>query len=799
MQPFFVLQYLPARYKFLFFIKRFIYIAHLKTFAMKRKLLTLLSIFTALHSFSQKNFWKHLSEYQAIKMNNGRQLFDANGFVPSVYTLFQLNEAAISSLIKQAPMEGRDALQQSKTIIPIPVGDGKIEMFRIVEAPVMMPKLQAKYPDIHSYAGQSIDNPANTIRFDITPLGMHATIGHAEGKKIYINPVNHEAGIYLVNERNVNDKAPGTFICSTDGSILKDTKILANKTTFIGNADDGKLHTYRLALCVTGKWSQAIMTGTEVTTQDSINTVMSAITAYLVRANEVYERDLAIRLLFVDNEDALIFLNPNTDPFTTNLNSQCQSTCDKNIGDAGYDVGHVIDKGSNNGNAGCINCVCKTGSKGSGMTQYSNVSTPLLVDYFIIDYWTHEMGHQVGGNHTFTNSNEGTNAQIEPGSGSTIMGYAGITGSTDVQPHSDDYFSCANIAQISNSYKDIAQGGKCAVFVNTNNKVPRVNGGYDHIIPKSTPFVLVAKSYDGNAADVLTYCWEQIDVRETGGNTFPKTTSTKGPVFRSLNYTQSKRRYFPDLNTVLTGALSSKWEAVPSVARDLNFRVTVRDNHAGGGNNSSDDVLIQVTDIAGPFAVSYPNTAITKKAGDTLRVKWDVANTNNSPVNCKKVRIFLSTNGGQDFTVLLANAVPNNGSAVVTLPANKVTNTARIAVMSMANVFFDVSNADFIIKPASPTASGIITSGNTGITQKNIVTLSPNPAADKTTIIFNGNYSNIDIKILDAGGRPVYKNKIASVNAHQPLDIDVSNFAKGIYIVTIISDSGTNVEKLSVQ
>ena len=770
---------------------------HLQNFTMKQKLLLLAFVCIALNTFAQKNYWKPVSEYQALKMNKGQQLFVPGSFIPSAYKLFTLDEDAIRAIIKQSPMEGANALSASRAIIEVPMANGFVERFRIVEAPVMQPKLQAKYSNIRSYAGQGIDDPKKNIRFDITPIGIHLTIGDVEGKKIYINPINNSIGLYEVNERSANDKNPaGAFTCSMDGSILKGDGTDVNKTTYVGNADDGKLHTYRLALCVTGTWSRGIMTGTEVTTQDSLNTVMSAITGYLVRANEVYERDLAIRLVFVNNEDTLIFLNPATDPFGS-LNSNCQKTCDARIGDANYDFGHVIDKGANNGNAGCINCVCKTGSKGSGMTQYNNVSTATLVDYFIIDYWTHEMGHQVGANHTFTYSSEGTLAQIEPGSGVTIMGYAGITGNTDVAPHSNDLFACASIAQISNSWKNSAQGGKCAVVSSAGNKVPVANAGKDYIIPKKTPFALTGMAGDTNKTDVQSYVWEQTDVMESPGfSTIPKGSNTKGPMFRTYNYSTSATRYFPQLSDILLGKDSTKFEVLPAVSRDMNFRFTVRDNHPGGGANKSDDMLVTVDGTSGPFKILYPNTAISKKVGDTLKVSWSVANTNIAPVNCQKVRIVLSIDGGQTFTTFLDKAAANNGTAVITIP-NKITTTARIAITAVGNVFFDVSNADFTIKAAEPLTNASVSAASVKVS--GIAGISPNPATDKATIIFGNNFKTAAVKISNAVGKVVYQTKPISVNAGQQVFVDVSNFAKGIYFVNIIADGETSVEKLVVE
>ncbi len=756
---------------------------------MKHKLLLAAFGLASLGAFGQKAYWKPVTPHEAQGINKGAPLFTGD-FVPYEYKLFTLEEQTIRTLIQQAPMEGKNSL----STISLPVADGSIERFRIVEAPVMVPELQARYPQIRSYAGQGIDDPKKTVRFDISPIGLHATISVIDGKTTYINPINNAQQLYVVNARNEKDKSPSPFVCATDGTVLKGEAITANKTTFTGNVDDGKLHTYRLALCVTGTWSKAIMNGTEVTTQDSINTVMSNINAYLVRANEVYERDLGIRLVFVNNEDTLIFLNPNTDPFTSsNLNSKCQQTCDGRIGNANYDVGHVIDKYSSNGNAGCIDCVCTTGSKGSGMTQYSSVSTAILVDYFIIDYWTHEMGHQVGANHTFTFSSEGTLAQTEPGSGSTIMGYAGITGNTDVQPHSDDLFSCAGVAQISNSYKSATRGGRCAVKSNIGNKPPVVDGGKDYTIPKKTPFVLTGNAGDTNTTDLLSYVWEQTDVMESGSSAIPKGNNTKGPMYRTYNYTASPSRYFPQLSDILLGKDSTKFEVLSNVTRDLNFRFTARDNHPGGGNNKSDDVLIKVDGTSGPFKIAYPNTAISKKVGDTLKVTWSVNNTNLAPVNCQKVRIVLSTDGGQNFTTFLAKSVPNNGSAIVTIP-NKLTTQARIAVIAVGNIFFDVTNSNFTIKAAVSGAQPENAIARTGSTV--MASVSPNPATDVVHVTFNTDMPSVTLMLVNSNGKTVYSNKLAFAQKGAVANIPVGTLTKGLCYVKIISDNNVITEKL---
>ena len=457
-----------------------------------------------------------------------------------------------------------------------------------------------------------------------------------------------------------------------------------------------------MALCVNGEFSVAALNGAGGTDAQKKAIVLAVLTTDLTRANGIYETDFGIHMNFVANETSVIYLVASSDPFTNanSWNSQTQNTCDNIIGNANYDIGHLIAKvansSGNNGNAGCIGCVCKTGSKGSGFSAHTDVQG----DPLVVDYWTHEMGHQYGANHTFTFSNESTNVQVEPGSGSTIMGYAGITGATDIQPHSDAYFQAVSISQVTD-YIKTGSGAGCAVVTNTGDATPTADAGADYTIPKSTPFVLTGNGTDADGSDVLSYCWEQIDDFITGSNTYPSPNSTTGPVFRSYVPLSGTTRTFPEINSVLGGTNSNKWEALPAVSRNLNFRLTVRDNHAGGGNNNSDDMVVAVNSATGPFAVTQPNSEITWAPGSQQTVTWSVNGTNGSPINCANVKISLSTDGGVTFPTVLAASTANDGSELVTLP-NTTTTLARVKVEAIGNIFFDISNFNFTIDIPTP-------------------------------------------------------------------------------------------------
>jgi len=676
---------------------------------MKRLLLTLAVIsITILVAAQERNFWTPVSE-SSINKN----LF-ANRLKPQQYQLFRLQETNMKTNLRNAPSEKSISASASSFIITVPTGNGKFERFSVVDAPVMDDALGAKYPSIRSYAGRGIDDPSSTIRFDVSPLGFHAMILSFARPTIYIDPIDPAEEIYMVVSRKDMMNYPKTFQCLTNAMGVNES---IGNTGGIGlrNADDGRLRTYRLALCATGEYSQFWLNGTEANDAERKAKVLAAQNNAMTMANAIFEKDFGLRLILVANNDAVIYLNPNTDPWTNNLNSTTQQTCDNVIGSANYDIGHLVHRAGDNGNAGCIACVCKNGSKGSGFTSYMNLTS----DFFVIDYLTHEMGHQLGANHTFTFSNEGTFAQVEPGSGSTIMGYAGITGATtDVQPHSDDYFHAVSIQQITDYIKS-GSGAGCAVVTLTGNNTPSANAGANYTIPRSTPFLLTGTGSDADAGDALNYCWEQMDPRATGFSTVPSATATAGPQFRSFLAVSNPSRSFPGLSSILSGTNSNKWEVLPSVNRTLNFRFTVRDNHSGAGNNNSDDMIVTVSSAVGPFAVTAPNTAVVWGSGTTQNVTWSVNGTNGAPVNCANVNILLSTDGGQTFPITLAANTPNDGTQPITVP-NNPGSTCRVKVEAAGNIFFDISNTNFTIgtppacgDPNSLTTTNITTSSAT--------------------------------------------------------------------------------------
>ena len=448
------------------------------------------------------------------------------------------------------------------------------------------------------------------------------------------------------------------------------------------------MRTYRLALACTGEYAQ-FHGGT-------VPAVMAEFVVAMTRVNGVYERDVTVTMEMVPNNDDLIFLDGATDPYTNNsggtMLNENQNTCDNIIGSANYDIGHVFSTGG--GGIAQLNAPCG-GGKARGVT---GLGSP-VGDPFYIDYVSHEMGHQFGANHTQNNSCNRNNATaMEPGSASTIMGYAGIC-APNVQNNSDDHFHAISIQEITN-YIENGNGNTCPVQTNTGNNNPTAsvtNNFYN--LPVSTPFALTCIGSDPDD-DVLTYNWEQMDNEVATMPPLP--TNTGGPAFRSNSSLESPTRYFPNLDAIIANT-NPTWEVLPSVSRDMSFRCTVRDNFPGAGCRDEVDIDLSFHSSAGPFLVLNPNSNLTWTVGASETILWDVAGTDVAPVSCSNVDILLSLDGGYTYPATLAANVPNNGIFDILVP-NEITNTARVKIVCSDNVFFDISDQNFVIEePLEPT------------------------------------------------------------------------------------------------
>jgi len=601
-------------------------------------------------------------------------------------------------------MEFTDAAALNPLVFSLPTPDGGFAFFEVVESPIMAPELAAKFPEIRTYRGQGIENPSDTLRFDWTPQGFHAQVLSPNGT-YYIDPYSR-ANTTLYTSYYKRDyvrqaEFADVWECWTENRVAP-----APQEPGYDVRNATPLRTYRTAVAATGEYT-TFHGGTVALGQAAIVTAMN-------RVNGVYETQLAIRMTLVANNNLLVYTNSATDPYTNNnggtMLTQNQNNITSVIGSANYDIGHVFSTGG--GGIAGLGVVCSSANKARGVTG----SGSPVGDGFTIDYVAHEMGHQFNADHTFNSCGGQGSIPYEPGSGSTIMAYAGICGATNIQSNSDAYFHSANLTQIT-AFRNGA--GACGTTAATGNTAPTANAGVNRTIPFGTPFTLIGAGADANG-DALTYCWEQRDV---GAEIPLGTDNGSSAIIRSRNPGTSPNRTIPQLSNLLANTFSAG-EILPDAARNLNFRLVSRDNRAAAGGYGSDDMLITVA-AAGPFVVTSPNTAVTWSGNQT--VTWNVAGTNAAPVNTANVMISLSTDGGNTFGTLLTASTPNDGSEIVSLP-NLSTSTARIKVEAVSNIYFDISNTNFTISgppaPATPTGAtatpATVCSGNSSNLTANV-------------------------------------------------------------------------------
>ncbi|MEL6659011.1 MAG: reprolysin-like metallopeptidase, partial [Bacteroidota bacterium] len=641
--------------------------------------LTLLFCFVYSTTFGQQELeiWNPLPSHSL----DSKQALKAMD-MPASFAAHQMtNLASLTSLLQAAPIRFSDEARHSPTAIALPMPNGQTERFKLVNFPVMEAGLAGRYPQLKTFTGISARNPHKTAKVTMTPQGLFAIILGDPAGTIFVRPFNLAEQTYYAFYAKDHPKDNEAFTCA-----MEDTRVEIDHHHAGQRSRDCQLRQYRLALACTGEYTQ-FYSDDDDSNGDIVADALASMVIMVNQLNGIFENELGTTLILVDQNTDIIFTNPNTDPYTNDSSSEMINenvpVCTNIIGDANFDIGHVFGLGG--GGLAFRNSPC-TGNKARGVTKVNGLpGTPS-------DLRTaaHEFGHQFGARHTQNNDcSRSAFASYEPGSGSTIMSYAGIC-FPSIQSSSDFYFHAVSIDEMSSFVTET--GNSCATILNTTNQQPVANAGDDYTIPFATPFVLTANGTDPEG-DTLSYAWEQWD-REFAPMP-PLASSTEGPSFRSFPPSADPQRYFPRLE-VLLGSAPNTWEVLPEVARPLNFRLTVRDNNDAYGCTAQSDMSIAVDDTTGPFRVTYPDSDSLWSVGETQFINWDVANTNNAPINCANVDIFYSTDGGWTYPNVLATNVPNNGNYTFTVP--EVTSaTIRFMVKCADNIFFAISEENVSI------------------------------------------------------------------------------------------------------
>ncbi|ULC59560.1 M12 family metallo-peptidase [Flaviramulus sp. BrNp1-15] len=744
---------------------------------MKTKLHYVLSIAMLLSVFSVKAQISSFKEVKTIKNSKDLSKFNLD---KSKVHFFELDRNLFKKNTLTATLRGSQK-KKKNTVITIPGINGTMESFNIYEAPVFSHTLALKYPNIKSYVGYSTNKNGAKLRMSISPQGVHTMITFLDKSTVFMQPTKKGSNQYVVYDRGMKVNSLSTFKCGTIESINQ----LFNKTNTSSKIDEGgannkTLQKFRIAISTTSEYTAYHDDGISGN-GDAISDALSAINVTLSRVNEVFETDMAVTFELVDATQ-LIYNNAATDPYSDASIGANQDNSDELFGwslqlqntlssssalgnnlterNNAYDIGHLFGDSGGGGNAGCIGCVCSNDTasnadknKGSAFTSPADGIPE--GDTFDINYVVHEIGHQMGANHTWAFTTEGTGVNSEPGSGSTIMAYAGITGPDDVQTNSDDYFHYHSIKQI----LDNLSTKSCQTIEPISNNPPIADAGNNYIIPAGTPYILKGTATGIESGESFTYCWEQIDSGKTDYLNFGPDL-VLGSMNRSLPPSSSPDRYIPRLSSVLNGnitqtnpGLGSDWETVANVDRILNWALTVRDREpiatGLGGQSSYDTMQIQVTDGSvstpiGPFIVTSQNSYISYPIGSSQMVTWDVANTNLSPINTALVNIRLSTDGGLTFPTILVSNTSNDGTENINLPMGVSAPFCRIMVEPVGNIYYGVNSTDFSIGYTVSTTCNQQFSSNSNL---NISIPDEGTTNDIINVPVNGVISDVKINV----------------------------------------------------
>ncbi len=725
----------------------------------------LLLLFTMVLTFGQMSAQSSES-WQKITV---AEIKDSNKIRQNIYSenqqLFQLNEAAFRQSLVGAPekLSGNPGV-----VVSFPNVDGDMEQFLVWETSNFAPGLRARFPQIKSYVGKGKTDMSAFLNFSVSPEGIQTMVHRAGEGTEFIESYTTDHTVYVLFDSKSDAREKLAFACGTpEADLSAELQNQTNSTL----ADNGVLKVFRLALSCTSEYT-SFYGGT-------IAGALGGMNATMTRVNAVFERDFAVKLEIIDNNELVIYTNAATDPYDNAVpngtgdpengiqatwNAQLQNTLTAVLGNAAYDIGHLFGASGGGGNAGCIGCVCVNNQKGSGFTSPSN-NAP-VGDTFDIDFVAHEMGHQLGANHTYSYRLEGAGVNIEPGSGTTIMGYAGVTGLYDVQQNSDPFFASRSILQVQTNLLNKT----CGVNTQLVNSTPTANAGPNYNIPFGTAFILTGEGSDADAGDVLTYLWEQNDnanASVVGANSSAFPDKRVGPNFRTFTPTDTPIRYMPQLSSVLAGSLSTRWESVQSAAgaRALNFTLTVRDNALGGGQTKRDATLINVSSAIGPFNVTSQNAAGTVwTPGTTESITWNVNNTTSLPGSAE-VNIKLSVDGGLTFPITLAGNTPNDGQETITVPALPPSLLNRIKIEPVGNIYYAVN--------AKPISIGY---------ECNVASVSPNIA------IPDGTGPNVGGPILSS---TIEVTESEAIN-NMKLNLTINHEYTGNLVIKLIHPDGTS-------
>jgi len=687
--------------------------------------------------FSQ-GYWSLITKSKLDLRSNSKT--DIN---PTQFEAYEVDFHYIKNYLLRAPSI-EEFKNGSEFNFEIPMPDGSITIFNIWEAPILQGTTAEKFSDIKTYKGVSKDR-MQIVRFDLTNKGFRASISHPDGS-IYIDPIFKTDKNFYQSYFTIDQEVPENYKlgCGTVPVEFEEPAPLIDSREEIL-----PLRSYIIGMVCSGEYGQL---------KGSVGNVLSEMVTSINRLNQIYENENSITFTIIEGVENGIYLDPTNDPFFFSPGtfegdhagrqflSQVPTVLINAFGSGSYDIGHGFTIRCTDGIAGVAELGAICGPSGAGISCVGNAD----ISSFTAGTIAHEVGHQFSAAHSWSNCDPdnlspGLQAQLslgtacEPGSGTTIMSYAGSCLSGQNLGGRDDYYHACSLSQIHSYSRSF--GPECGEEIDNGNHPPMIlvdnlEGTY---IPISTAFELTGSAVDIDG-DNLTYSWDQVD---TGPVSNLGSPMGDAPSFRSLRPSTSPTRYFPSLNKIL-GNFNTVDEVLPTYDRDLTFAFVVRDNNPLGGAVELTEVAFKASENAGPFIVTFPNANPPDfEVGESVEIIWDVANSDLSPVNCSAVDIFLSTDGGQNFDRKLVSHTPNDGSEIIRMPL-AVSDDCRIKIKGNRNIFFDISNEDFtIMEPSEPTFVLELTETDFEIC------LPQNLSVELQSFALKGYSENIELSVID--------------------------------------------------
>ncbi len=730
-----------------------------------RVFLSLSFLFFLSLTINGQSYWKSIDQ-EALPEQGTPDI------VPNHYAVFDLDFNRFKEVLVNTPEEDLTNAAAVGNIISLPLPDGQTGRFKIWETSIFHPNMSARYPQLKSYRGIGIDDIGTAVRMAVSPKGVHLAF-HTPTGDIYVDPyTNGETGRYIsyYTRDHLSNSQPASCGFKDTEAPLNDPgyghvdgEPQANLNTAGGPVE---MREFRVALSCSGEFAQGH--------GGTVESVLADYQIAMNRLNLIYEQTMATRFTLIDGLEAVLYLDPATDPFATgtvgtSMLGENALNLNLVIGEDNFDLGHVFTGGCSDVGGVVSGRVCGE-FKGAGVTCHGSPNIIAIV----ANIMAHEIGHQLSAGHTWNGcppsvDQYASGSAWEPGSGTTIMSYAGTCGmDNNVDGGGDEYFHGGSIDQMSNYIRN--GPAICGTNIVTANNFPDVTATVEDgfFIPISTPFELnvVAEDIDG---DALTYCWEQRDLGPYGELGFPELSA---PLFRSFPPNTGSNRIFPGMQTIVQGGMDRR-EILPTYSRVMNFSCTVRDNNPLIGGVSQAYVSFRATDTAGPFLVTFPNGSNQLEVGSFHQITWDVANTDQSPVNCQKVNILLSLDGGFTYPITLAEDVVNDGDYGIIIP-DEVSNNARIMVRAADNIFFDISNTNFNIIPPSQPGYSLLPS------DEEIVICPPSTQSITLTTGSLINFAEpISFSVIDlpAGATADFSAATVMPGESATLDLDLSNLA----------------------